>query len=218
MATIFDIHKSIADTNTHNFLKAQIQIKSHLNPDTWDSHLQDYWNKQLPLLIRYGFPLDFNPASPLHHEEVNHASAILFTKDVLHYLQEEASVKAILGPFDAPPIPNLHMTRPKPSSEYRRVIIDLSFPKGQSVNHGVSSKQYLDTSFILSLPTIDNITQKIRKFGKGSLIYKIDISRAFRLVKIGPASYYLLGLNLISIILIHACPSAIGMVRTSFNE
>ena len=59
----------------------------------------------------------------------------------------------------------------------------------------MSSDQYLNTSFILSLPTINNITQKIRKYGKGSLIYKIDISRAFRHVKIDPDSYFLLGLK-----------------------
>ena len=167
LATIFDVYKSIIDTHTHNFLEAQIEIKSQLNPDAWDRHLQNYWDKQLPLLIRYGFPPDFNSVSPLHHEETNHASAKLFVKDVLHYLQEEASFKAILGPFDAPPIENLHispfMTRPKPSSDHRRVIIDLSFPKGQSVNHGVSSEKYLDTSFILFLPTIDNVTQKNQK-------------------------------------------------------
>ena len=200
LATIFDIHRSIVDTNNHNFMEAQIEIESQLNPDAWDKYLENYWDKQLPLLIRYGFPLDFNPASPLQHQEINHASANLFTKDVAHYLQEETSFKAILGPFDAPPIENLHispfMTRPKPSSDHRRVIIDLSFPKGQSVNQGVSSEQYLNTAFILSLPTIDNITQKICKYGKGSLIYKIDISRAFRHVKIDPDSYFLLGLKL----------------------
>ena len=125
---------------------------------------KNYWDKQLPLLIRYRFPLDFNPASPLQHEEVNHASANLFTRDVLHYLQEETSFKAILGPFGTPPIRNLHispfMTRPKPSSDHRCVIIELTFPKGQSVNQGVSSDQYLNTAFILSFTTIDNITQK----------------------------------------------------------
>ena len=200
LATILDVHRSIVNTKTHNFMEAQIEIESQLNPDVWDKYLKNYWDKQLPLLIRYGFPLDFDNASPLQHEENNHASANLFTKDVSHYLQEEMGFKAILGPFDAPPIKNLHiypfMTRPKPSSDHRRVIIDLSFPKGQSVNQGVSSDQYLNTSFILSLPTIDNITQKIRKYGKGSLIYKIDISHAFRHVKIDPDSYFLLGLKL----------------------
>ena len=200
LATIFDIHRSVVDTNTHNFMEAQTEIQSQLNPGAWDKYLKNYWDQQLLLLTQYGFPLDFNSASPLQHEETNHASAKLFPKDVAHYLQEETSFKAILGPFDAPPIKNLHispfMTRPKPSSDHRRVIIDLSFPKGQSVNQGVPSDEYLNTSFILSLPTIDNITQKIRRYGKGSLIYKIDISRAFRHVKIDPASYFLLGLKL----------------------
>ena len=92
-AAIFDIHKSIVDTQTHNFLNAQIQIKSKLNPDVWDRYLEDYWDKQLPLLIRYGFPLDFNPVSPLYHEEFNHASTNLFEGNVAHYLQGEASFK-----------------------------------------------------------------------------------------------------------------------------
>ena len=116
LATIFDIHRSIVDTKTHNFMEAQIEIESQLNPDAWDKYLKNYWDKQLPLLIRYGFPLDFDMASPLQHQETNHASAKLFANDVSHYLQEKMSFKAILGPFDALPIENLHispfMTRP----------------------------------------------------------------------------------------------------------
>ena len=88
------------------------------------------------------------------------------------------------------------MTKPKPSAEHRQVIIDLSYPKGSPVNSGVLSDTYLNTSFILSLPTIDNITQNIRKYGKDPLIYKIDISHVFRHIKLDPASYSLLGLKL----------------------
>ena len=39
------------------------------------------------------------------------------------------------------------------------------------------------------------ITNKVTKFGKGSLLYKIDISRAFRHIKIDPRDYFLLGLR-----------------------
>ena len=42
LATIFDIHRSIVDTNTHNFMEAQIEIKSQLNPDAWDKYLRNY--------------------------------------------------------------------------------------------------------------------------------------------------------------------------------
>ena len=48
-----------------NFLTTQVQVPSQLNPDMWQNLLQDYWDQQLPYLIRYGFPLDFNQNSKL---------------------------------------------------------------------------------------------------------------------------------------------------------
>ena len=87
------------------------------------------------------------------------------------------------------------MTREKPGAPHRRVSIDLSFPAGESVNAGVDSEQYLGSKFLLTLPTIDTITNKLVKLGKGALLYKIDISRAFRHVKIDPADYKYLGLH-----------------------
>ena len=55
--------------------------------------------------------------------------------------------------------------------------------------------QYLGTEFVLTLPSIDTITNKVKRFGKGSLLYKSDISRAFSHVKIDPRDYLLLGLK-----------------------
>ena len=87
------------------------------------------------------------------------------------------------------------MTREKPGGAYRRVIMDLSFPQGGAVNTNISKDFYLGTDFILTLPYIDHITNKIKQLGKGSLIYKVDISRAFRHIKIDPRDYFLLGLK-----------------------
>ena len=110
----------------------QINIKSQLNPDMWEAQLHDYWDKQLPLLIRFGFPLDFDRKSVLSSQDHNHSSANLFLEDINAYLNEEIKYGAILGPFTAPPLAELHtsptMTREKPSASHRRVIIDLSFP------------------------------------------------------------------------------------------
>ena len=86
---------------------------------------------------------------------------------------------AILGPYDEPPLDPLHvspfMTRDKPNATNRRVIIDLSFPQGKSVNAGSIKDSYLNTPFILKLPTIDHITNRVKLLGKGCMIYKIDI-------------------------------------------
>ena len=87
------------------------------------------------------------------------------------------------------------MTRDKPGFQNRRVIVNLRYPQ-YSVDAGVSKDQYLGTHFVITMPSIDTITNEIKALGKGSLIYNIDISRAFHHIKIDPADYYLLGLKL----------------------
>ena len=83
------------------------------------------------------------------------------------------------------------MSCPKLASEHRCVMIDLNHHQDQSVNTDTN----LDTPSILTLPTIDNITDKIKQLGKGSLIIKLYIARAFRYVKMDPVDYPKLGLK-----------------------
>ena len=170
-----------------------------MNPDVWEKFLQGYWDKQLLYLIRYGFPLDFDKNSKLGKTTQNHKSALMFPGDIDQYLKEEIELGAIVGPFSEPPLTDFHtspfMTREKPGGDHKRVIMDLSFPHGLAVNSKISKDSYLGTNFILTLPSIDHITGKVTKMGKGSLLYKIDISRAFRHVKIDPRDYFLLGLR-----------------------
>ena len=73
--------------------------------------------------------------------------------------------------------------------------MDLSWPKGASINDWVSDNTYLGTDFVLTLPNMDHIVKAVNKFGKGSCIAKIDISRAFKHVPIDPSDTNLLGLH-----------------------
>ena len=193
---LYDITKN---TNSYNFMAAQIQLKSQLNPDVWEQLLQGYWDSQLCYLIRYGFPLDFDRTSTLGINSTNHKSTLMYPNDVEAYLKEEIAFGAIVGPFPDPPFKEFHispfMTREKPGGDHRRVIMDLSFPHGMAVNTNISKDSYLGTEFLLTLPSIDHITNKIKQLGKGSFIYKVDISRAFRHIKIDPRDYFLLGLK-----------------------
>ena len=192
------LHRVISEANSYNFMESQINLRSQLNPDIWDHHLQNYWDKQLPLLIRFGFPLDYTREGSLQSQEINHASALEFPEDICAYLQEEKKHKAIVGPFDKAPIKNLHispmMTREKANAQNRRVIIDLNFPQGHSVNAGIPKDQYLGTPFILKLPTVNTITDQVKALGRGCKLYKVDISRAFRHIKLDPKEYDLLRL------------------------
>ena len=186
-------------TNTYNFLESQIHIPSQLKADIWEENLETYWDNQLVQKIRYGFPLSFDNKVQLTASKVNHSSARAFSEDISIYSQEVKSFDVILGPFEEPPIPDLHvspfLTREKPGATSSRVIVDLSYLHGASVNARVDPDMYLGSEFLLTLPFIDYITNKVLQLGKGSLIYKIDISRAFHHIKIDPGDYRLLGLN-----------------------
>ena len=161
--------------------------------------LVGYWDTQLIDLLYFGFPLDFNRGSPLEWEGSNYKSATEYPWDIDAYLSEELQFKAIVGPFDQHPCPGGHISpfliREKPNSENRRVIVDLSRHLGQSVNTGIDKTSYLGTDFLLTLPTIDHITDQFKALGTGCHFYKIDISRAFRHIKVDPLDYDLLGLS-----------------------
>ena len=89
-----------------------------------------------------------------------------------------------------------HLVRDKQDSSKKRTIMDLSWPKGASVNDGVLKDTYLGTDYTLTYPSIDHITQSLVKLDPAAQIYKIDISRAFRQIKIDPADIDLLGLKI----------------------
>ena len=176
----------------------RIPVSSKLNIKNWRYYLADYWDQQLVDLLEFGFPLDFDRNSELQSSEENHASGRDHVYDIQCYIQEELKHGNMLGPFDQKPIP-LHispfMTREEPDSEARRTIVDLSWPKNFSVNAGVMKGTYLGSSFVLNYPSVDDIVRKIIQLGPGSLLYKVDISRAFRQLKIDPGDLDLLGLK-----------------------
>ena len=112
-----------------NFLSTKIQLDSQFNADTREKLLENYWDRQLPYLIRYGFPLDFDRNSKLGKNDKNHTSALTFPQDIEAYLKEEISYGAIFGPYKQPPFNDFHtspfMTRPKPRAPHRRVSVPI---------------------------------------------------------------------------------------------
>ena len=48
---------------------------------------------------------------------------------------------------------------------------------------------------MLTYPSIDQITQKLKVLGPGAMLFKLDISRAFRHIRIDPGDIDLLGIQ-----------------------
>jgi hypothetical protein len=135
----------------------------------------------------------FNPL-----ETVNHASAIKFPDQVQKYINDELSHGA-LKKVDVKDFAFIHrpplMSRPK-DVDNRRIILDLSWPKspGASVNACVPDNRYLNTEFVLKLPTVDTICRIINAFEVPVMLYKIDLARAFRQIPIDPLDVAYLGI------------------------
>ena len=197
-----EVHKQVRATGKYNYEEAKIQLPSQINFDLLAELSKDYWDYQLPLFLRFGFPLDFpkNKESHLKTAEENHASAVKYDKHIETYLDTERKLKAITGPYKNPPYGDLtqispFMTRDKSDSVNRRVIIDLSWPAEASINYFTIPNMYLNTAYKLQYPTVDDITKALLEVENNPKMYKIDLSRAFRQLPIDPYDYNLLCLK-----------------------
>ena len=100
----------------------------------------------------------------------------------------------IAGPFDQPPFESfwvspLGLVPKKVPGEYR-MIHHLSFPKGQSVNDGISV-EYSHVQYA----TIDDAIKLIKEVGQGCYLAKTDFKSAFCIIPIRPEDYPLLGMT-----------------------
>ena len=104
-------------------------------------------------------------------------SATQFPGDVDEYIEEERKYGSLLGLFKENPIAHSHvspfMTKNKPNSDRRRVIIDLSWPHGASVISGIDKDTYLDSPFTLTFPTVDHITSELKCLGRGAFCIRL---------------------------------------------
>ena len=70
-----------------------------------------------------------------------------------------------------------------------RLIHHLSFPKGSSLNDGISSDHTR-----VSYATVEDAIQRIKSVDSTCFLAKTDIKNAFRIISIRPQDYNLLGM------------------------
>ena len=116
-------------------------------------------------------------------------SALQHPQVVSDYLAKEVSLGRMLGPFPRESttcLPPVHVNRfgviPKGHNSGKwRLITDLSYPPGYSVNDGI------DASLCsLAYTTVDDIASVVVRLGKGALLSKVDIESAYRLIPVHP--------------------------------
>ena len=183
-----------------NFQGCRIPLKnSSLKLAVWRSRLQNYSDKVVCEYLEYGFPLDFDRARKVSDKErKNHKGARNYPEFINRYLEKETAAHRIVGPFKENPLKvplvvSPMNTVPKSSNDERRVIVDLSWPHGSSVNDGISKNIYLGELVNLHYASVEQVCQMVIRVGKGAHIYKRDLRHAYRQIPVDPRDYRYLG-------------------------
>lgn len=122
----------------------------------------------------------------------NLVSASQLREHTINKLKKEIDEGRILGPFTYKPISTLRISPiglvPKSDGSFR-LITHLSFPKGNSINDFID-----DELCKVKYASLDNVLDMVYNLGPETLLGKIDIKSAFRLLIVNPADFDLLGI------------------------
>ena len=90
-----------------------------------------------------------------------------------------------------PPLPDIHCSpigAVAKDDGSVRLILDLSSPRGSSVNEGISPEEYS-----VKYCSFDDAVSLVLQCGPQPFMVKADIKHAFRLCPVAPADWHLLG-------------------------
>ena len=173
------------------------KVNSPLQLAAWSAALRSHPDTEFAgyLLagIQHGFRIGFNyrthSCQPVKH---NLPSAKDHPQIISDYLNSELTKGRMLGPFPVCAIPHIQINRIGviPNGKWR-LITDLSFPYGKSVNDGINPDITITS---LTYMRIDDVAQQVIILGRGAMIAKTDIEAAYRLLPIHNDDKHLLGM------------------------
>ena len=170
--------------------------KTPVNSKELNHYLKHYPKREEAMILEKGFKKGFSIPfegsregfMAKNHSSVNNNPSIVRKK-----LEEEIKEGRVAGPFESIPMPNLRVSPmglvPKSTPGDYRLIFDLSFPHGSSINDGIP-----DGQSSVTYTHFDEVTRMVRELGKDCFLVKVDIKSAFRLLPINPEDFSLLGM------------------------
>ena len=220
-----DIYCEVLAGGGHNYIAAKVPVPSGLHIPAWRANLEGYWDQNVTDFLEFGWPANYSRQAAFVPTYENHPSAKQFMGDVEFYLNTERGHRAVAGPFRYLPFTRMQisplMTRPKKDSQHRRVIVDLSWPQGASINDAIDEDWYVDGPARVRLPTVAYMEGRIRELGRGAYLYKTDLSRGYRQLRVDPQDWPMLGFTFRGEFYFDVCPpfgmrtSSLCMQRTS---
>ena len=207
-----EIYDEVRDTGIPNYLLSRKPVLSGLCIQNWRDLFQGYGDKALVDLLEFGWPVDYTRVNPPKASTVNHCRDEDSDLHIRDFIAKELEMGGLIGPFVKPPFEPWFqtsplMTKPKRNSDKKRIIVDLSFPKGDSVNAGIVKGFYQGFHLSFSLPSVSDLGRMLIDCGKGSFIWSVDLARAYWQIRTCPLSFPLLGFMHEGKYYVDVCPS-----------
>ena len=194
------LHKLVAAAGptypafTPNYRGARLPLQhTRLNIQKWRDHLIGYEEAELVQFLEFGFPLGLadDPTPTLISSVRNHGSSYQYFPYIDEFLETGLDRCELAGPCRVPPFEMVHVSPlmtadKKPDS--RRAVFDATFGD-QSLNNNTPSDLYLGQPFSYAYPKIEDFKRLVLDCGRGSYIWKRDLSRFYLQIPLDPAEY-----------------------------
>lgn len=172
-----------------------------LKVQTWAALLAEHPDREFVKYILNGITLGFrigfshSPGYELCSAKRNMQSSMDHSKVIDEYLQDEYAKQRIAGPYPNTQVLGVHISRfgmiPKKSNPGKwRLIIDLSHPKGGSVNDGINP-----ALCSLTYTSVDKAANAILELGSDICLAKLEIQSAYCIISVNLANRWLLGME-----------------------
>ena len=173
-------------------------LSSPLRPDNWDNALATMPDRLFVHFlirgIRWGFRIGVTAGASYKAAARNLKSAYDRPDIISAYLQREVELGRLHAlpslPHLSPPLLQISPFGAIPKKDKPdkwRLIVDLSSPKGYSVNDAIASEQCS-----VSYTSVDRAVDFVRHLGEGCLLAKLDLKEAYRAVPVHPSDQRLL--------------------------
>ena len=182
---------------TPNHLGARIPLKhTRLNIPQWRYHLLGYEGRDIVQFLEFGFPIGVlrEKVPDLSPSLQNHGSAYQYYTFLDKFLLTGLDKCELTGPFKSPPFSGIHVSPlmtavKKPSG--RRSVFDATFGD-MSLNDCTPQDTYMDQPFSYDFPKIEDFKRFVLTCGRGSYLWKRDLSRYYLQLPVDPVEYPLL--------------------------
>ena len=166
---------------------------------SWAQYLASHPDKGFAAYILQGlangFHIGFDRKCLLRPSHGNLSSTSSNPEVVVKYVEAERRAGRFVGPI--PPVlqSQCHVSPigviPKPHQPGKwRLIVDLSSPTGHSINDGIDQ-----ATSSMWYASIDQAVGMIQQLGKGTLLSKLDLKSAYRMIPVHPDDQPLLGIS-----------------------